>query len=104
MNTPIVGADLFTTVMSAADGRCHCTGQCGNSHHRTEGRCLKQHDGIRTRLIAAPADPTIPERVAAGLPAAALRAWCPPCFTAAQRIAARTRPIGPTGQSGLFDL
>ena len=102
MSTPIVGADLFAAVMDAAGGRCHCTGQCGQSHRKTEGRCLRQHDANRVRLIAAPADPATPELAAATLPASSLRAWCPACFTTARRLA---RPVeADTAQGGLFDL
>ncbi|MFJ4409225.1 hypothetical protein [Streptomyces sp. NPDC088910] len=104
MNTPIVGADLFTAVMAKAGWRCHCTGQCRQNHRRTEDRCPKWHDGNRVRLIAAPADPATPERAAATLPATALRAWCPPCFTAAQRAATRAQSATAASQGGLFDL
>jgi hypothetical protein len=102
MTTPIVGADLFRTVMDAAGGRCWCTGQCGQSHRRTEGRCNHHHDTGRVRLIAAPADPATPELAAAALPAAALRAWCPRCLTACRRTAHRTQ-APTTDQCSLFD-
>jgi hypothetical protein len=102
MSAPIVGADLFRTVVDAAGGRCHCTGQCGQSHRKTEGRCLRQHDSGGLRLIAAPADPATTELAAAALPASGLRAWCPACFTTARRLA---RPaVAGTAQGGLFDL
>lgn len=105
MSTPIVGADLFRTVINAAGGRCHCTGQCGQSHRKTEGRCLKQHDRGRVRLIAAPADPTATELAAVALPAAELRAWCPGCFAAAQRTARKaTTSVVTADQGSLFDL
>jgi len=105
MSTPIVGAALFRTVMNTAAWRCQCTGQCGHSHHRTEGRCLRQHDTHRVRLIAAPADPATTEREAVTLPAGSLRAWCPTCLTAAQRTARNAQVSWQTtGQCGLFDL
>lgn len=104
MTTPIVGADLFRTVMDAASGRCWCTGQCGQSHRKTDGRCFRQHSGS-VRLIAAPADPTVAELTAAALPAGALRAWCPACFTAARRTAQRAiTQVPPSDQRSLFDL
>ncbi|MYS22060.1 hypothetical protein GA0115240_137823 [Streptomyces sp. DvalAA-14] len=111
MSTPIVGAGLFRAVMDAAGGRCHCTGQCGQSHRRTEGRCGRLHDGYAAtrvgtvRLIAAPADPTIGDLAAAALPAAELRAWCPGCFTAARRTAqCAVTHIPSTDQCSLFDF
>jgi hypothetical protein len=105
MSAPIVGADLFRAVMDAAGGRCQCIGQCGQSHRRTESRCLKQHDVNRVRLIAAPADPATPEIAAAALSATALRAWCPACHTGTRRAAHRTAVAVPsTDQCGLFDL
>lgn len=111
MSTPIVGADLFAAVMDAAGGRCHCTGQCGQSHRKTEGRCHREHDGYggqhvgRVRLLAAPADPATTELAAAALPVSALRAWCPACFTAARRAAQRTAAAVPSkDQCSLFDL
>jgi hypothetical protein len=106
MSAPIVAADLFRTVVAAAGGRCWCTGQCGNTHRATEGRCIKTHDIAGVRLIAAPADPTTGECAAVGLPAAALRAWCPPCFSAAQRAArkAAAAAVSSSDQRGLFDI
>ncbi|WP_329370202.1 hypothetical protein OG896_29505 [Streptomyces sp. NBC_00669] len=105
MSTPIVGADLFRTVMDGAGGRCWCTGQCGQSHRKTEGRCLKRHGQGRVRLIAAPADPTVTERAAMGLPVSGLRAWCPTCHTGACRAVQRTAAAAPEpDQYGLFDL
>jgi hypothetical protein len=105
VSTPIVGADLFRAVMGADGWRCHCTGQCGQSHRRTEGRCLKQHDTNRVRLIAAPADLATGELAAVGLPVSGLRAWCPTCHTGACRAVQRTAAAAPEpDQYGLFDL
>ncbi|MEU2472056.1 hypothetical protein ABZ601_13260 [Streptomyces sp. NPDC012842] len=109
MSEPIVAAGLFRTVMDAAGGRCQCTGQCGQPHAKTDGRCPREHDayagkhGGPTRLMAAAADPSLTDHQAASLPAARLRAWCPGCFTAAQRT---THHIDEqhAEQSGLFDL
>jgi hypothetical protein len=105
VSTPIAGAALFAAVMAAAGGRCHCTGQCGQPHTTTEGRCLKTHDSGRVRLIAAPADPAVSERTAAALPANGLRAWCPACYGAAQRKSQIAQiSLQTTGQQGLFDV
>lgn len=105
MSAPIAGGALFAAVMAAAGGRCHCTGQCGNPHTRTEGRCLKTHDTGPVRLIAAPADPATSERDAVTLPASGLRAWCPACLTGAQRAATKaTARVLTTVQRSLFDL
>ncbi|MEU6959943.1 hypothetical protein [Streptomyces chrestomyceticus] len=107
---PIACADLFRAVMTAAGWRCQCTGQCGQPHAKTERRCPREHDsyvgkaGGWVRLVAAPADPTVPEQQAAAVPAARLRAWCPACLRAARKSAAvnAARPDGVQG--GLFDL
>lgn len=106
MSAPIVGATLFRTVVEAAGGRCWCTGQCGNPHRATEGRCIRTHDTAGVRLMAAPADPTVSELAAVGLPADALRAWCPTCFAVAQRAArkAAAAVVASSDQRGLFDI
>jgi hypothetical protein len=36
---PIIGADLWRQVVTAAFGRCVCSGQCGQSHKKYMGRC-----------------------------------------------------------------
>ncbi|MEU1228705.1 hypothetical protein [Streptomyces sp. NPDC005828] len=41
---------------------------------------------------------------AAALPASELRAWCPPCFTAARRAAQRATALPAADQGGLFYL
>ncbi|MFE9538503.1 hypothetical protein [Streptomyces sp. NPDC006691] len=104
---PIVGAAVFNTVMEAAGHRCQCTGQCGNAHVKGKGRCLREHDGYASKhrgpvhLLAAPADLTLSPVMAARVPLAGLRAWCPDCHIAARRIAQR-QPA--PEQAGLFDL
>lgn len=97
---PLACTDLFRAVMVTADWRCQCTGQCGNTHTRTEKRCPRTHGG-RVLLMAAPADPSTPDRAAAALPADALRAWCSNCHAASRRAATCTEPAR---QDGLFDL
>ncbi|MEV4993181.1 hypothetical protein [Streptomyces niveus] len=99
---PLAAAHLFRAVMTGANWRCQCTGACGQTHSRTEGRCPRYHGGT-VALMAAPADPTTPERVAVTLPARSLRAWCPTCFTAAQRRTAQSH-VPSAEQPGLFDL
>ncbi|WP_405822064.1 hypothetical protein OG705_19560 [Streptomyces sp. NBC_00838] len=99
---PLAAATLFRAVMTDANWRCQCAGTCGQTHSRTEGRCPRYHGG-RAPLMAAPADPSTPDRVAVTLPAKALRAWCPTCFTTAQRRTAQSRAPG-ADQPGLFDL
>ncbi|MCZ7415671.1 hypothetical protein [Streptomyces sp. WMMC897] len=109
MSEPIVYADQWRTVMTAARWRCQCTGACGNTHTKGGSRCPRQHDRHAgkhrspVRLLAAPADPGVPTVRAVALPVEALRAWCPDCLDAAHRTARRTAPTDPA-QSGLFDL
>ncbi|WP_077192469.1 hypothetical protein [Streptomyces lydicus] len=107
---PIAGARLFRAVMAAAGWRCQCTGECGQPHAQSEGRCPRQHDGYAgkhggpVRLMAALTDPTITSHQAVALPASELRAWCPSCLAAARRIAKQQTSIPTTDQCGLFDL
>ncbi|MFC9002697.1 hypothetical protein [Streptomyces microflavus] len=108
MSEPIVAVDLFRTVMAAAGGRCQCTGQCGQPHAKSSGRCSREHDsyagkhGGPVRLMAAAADPALTDREAAALPADRLRAWCPGCFTDTRRSRRTAEPAAEQG--GLFDL
>ncbi|MFF4228006.1 hypothetical protein [Streptomyces sp. NPDC001820] len=111
MSEPIVVADLFRAVMVAAGWRCQCDGECGQTHSKGDGRCIREHDKYAgkhsgpVRLMAAATDPLTPDRQAAALPAASLWAWCPQCFTGARRIAKRQNSPAPTtDQCGLFDL
>jgi hypothetical protein len=105
---PLAAVDVWRPVMEAAGYRCQCTGQCGNEHAKTEGRCAREHDGYtskhghRVRLMAAPVDPLTQHSVAVTLPPGELRAWCPECHTAAAR---RARTAVPAEDApGLFDL
>ncbi|MEU8825896.1 hypothetical protein [Streptomyces sp. NPDC048636] len=111
MTEPIVYAAAWRPVMETAGYRCQCTGQCGNPHTKAKGRCPREHDQHASkhrgpvRLLAAPANPLTPARVAAGIPATDLRAWCPDCHDATRRAAQRAARTGPDfGQGGLFDL
>ncbi|MFH8404481.1 hypothetical protein ACH4FX_06855 [Streptomyces sp. NPDC018019] len=36
---PIACAQLFRAVMMCAAWRCQCTGQCGQPHAKSQGRC-----------------------------------------------------------------
>ncbi|MFD9814483.1 hypothetical protein [Streptomyces sp. NPDC059080] len=109
MSEPIAYADLWRPVMEAAGWRCWCTGQCGTPHRKSDGRCPRTHDGYTSkhggwvRLIAAPADPSVPPLAAAQLPPADLRAWCPACHTGATRAHRKTH-TAPPQTDGLFDL
>ncbi|WP_405743201.1 hypothetical protein [Streptomyces sp. NBC_01525] len=56
------------------------------------------------RLIAAPADPSLPPLAAAQLGPGDLRAWCPACHTGATRAHRKTIHTAPPQADGLFDL
>lgn len=71
MRLPIVGAEVWRLVMSAAGYQCQCSGRCGKTH-----ACDRRAVPGQPPLVVAPADPTIPAVVAAALPASDLRAWC----------------------------
>ncbi|MEU4964981.1 hypothetical protein [Streptomyces smyrnaeus] len=111
MSEPIAFAALWRAVMWAAGYRCQCTGECGNPHKKSEGRCPREHDQCASKqrgpvhLTAAPTDLTQGTQTASRLPVSALRAWCPDCHDAARRAAARTarRQTDPA-QAELFDL
>src|SRR5690606_24835702 len=108
VSEPIVYADTWRRVMEAAGWRCQCTGQCGNTHTKTEHRCGREHDqygrGGVVRLTAAPADPSTDPLAAARLPVGELRAWCSPCRTQAARAERRTSQQAPDTGQLLFDL
>ncbi|MFG3254947.1 hypothetical protein [Streptomyces sp. NPDC048172] len=111
MSEPIAYADLWRAVMEAAGFRCQCTGECGNKHAKSRGRCPREHDQHASRhrgpvrLTAAPANPATGARAAAQLPVSALRAWCPDCHDAARRAVSReTRSAADPAQNALFDL
>ncbi|MBA4861728.1 hypothetical protein H1V43_10085 [Streptomyces sp. PSKA54] len=108
MSEPLAAIDTWRPVMEAAGYRCQCAGECGNPHAKSEGRCPRVHDtytskrGHRVRLMAAPADPLTPPRIAVTLPVEELLAWCAECFTAASRTARHTAPV--PDAPGLFEL
>ncbi|AIV35984.1 hypothetical protein [Streptomyces sp. CCM_MD2014] len=108
MSEPLAAVGTWRPVMEAAGHRCQCSGQCGNEHAKTDGRCPRKHDGYtskhghRVRLMAAPADPLTPPVKAVTLPPGELWAWCPECHTAAARRARTTTPVDDA--PGLFDL
>ncbi|WP_435057222.1 hypothetical protein [Streptomyces sp. bgisy060] len=110
MSEPLGAAGVWRPVIEAAGYRCQCTGQCGNPHAKTEGRCPREHDqhASKTRgpvhLVAAPPDPLTSPLAAARMPLTALQAWCPDCHTAARRIANRTAARGTGDEFTLFDL
>jgi hypothetical protein len=102
---PLVGADLWSAVITAADGRCQCQGACGRRHTpvgvRTPGvqyRCEATRD-----LIAAPPDPATRWHEAAATPAGGLIAWCPRCHTAAVAAVRSAARNAPAQGEGLFD-
>jgi hypothetical protein len=108
---PIVGAERWRQVMSAAGYRCQCEGACGSRHtptgQRTPGvqhRCARVSAPGQAPLVAAPASPTVPAVVAAALPASGLRAWCPSCFGGAAAVARRVGRNAPEPTDDLFDV
>jgi len=108
---PIVGAELWSAVMSAAGYRCQCEGVCGSRHtpigQRTAGvqhRCSRTAAPGAPPSVVAPVEPTVPACVAAALPAEDLRAWCPRCFTGATLAARRAERNAPESTEDLFDV
>ncbi|MET8703626.1 hypothetical protein ABZW10_32965 [Kitasatospora sp. NPDC004723] len=79
---PRIGGPLLDRVAARCERRCACTGRCGNRHTASGGRCEREHRAGRP-LIAAPADPSMPDAEAARLPVEQLLAWCGDCLAKA---------------------
>jgi hypothetical protein len=102
----------WQAVIDAAAGICQCAGACGNQHTRTGLRCDAAQDAYRKgsgwiRLIAAPADLTLPALQAAAVPTDQLKAWCPKCYQGArrrQRAHDAERQRRQAAPEGLFEL
>lgn len=85
---------VWVEVITRADWRCECAGECGRTHKSTGYRCGQRQDWMevdasRAVLLVAPRDLTVPDHAAWRLPAAELAARCGPCLDAARRSAAR---------------
>ena len=72
---PIVAADLWREVVSAAARRCVCSGQCGRRHKEGMGRCLAEDSPVAP-LHAVPRSA---ELAGPRLTAADLEALCDGC-------------------------
>lgn len=73
---------VWVQVVTNADGQCQCeTRKCHTPAARD--RCKATSPGVR--LVAAPADPLVPEWAAWRVPVEGLSAWCPSCLAAARR-------------------
>ncbi|MEV5880726.1 hypothetical protein AB0L75_42450 [Streptomyces sp. NPDC052101] len=93
-DSPIFGgAGGWAVVVDRAGRQCECSGQCGATHRKTEGRCDATHGGYAgkgcppVRLEVAPEDPSVPEHTAARMTPDQLMAWCPKCRAGAARKA-----------------
>lgn len=104
---PLVCADAWSAVMTAAGHRCTCTGACGQKHTIGGGQCDATNGRAGTRpLIASPADPARGLTVAAAA-AAPLAAWCQDCWGKALGAARRRADLvaaAATTTDALFDL
>ncbi|MFJ5883249.1 hypothetical protein [Kitasatospora cineracea] len=111
---PIVGADLWQAVTTAAGMRCQCSGTCGSKHTAGGGRCERIHGGWSgkhggiLRLLVAPTDPAdllLPAHRAAALAPGQLSAWCPACHHGAHAAARKAQQdTVPAAPDALFDL
>ena len=90
---PVGELPLWEAVMQTARHCCQCTGQCGQTHSKSRGRCEREHGAFASKrggsvlLLAAPADPadmTLPAHKLAALPARRLAAWCTACHDGAR--------------------
>lgn len=89
MNAPIAASETWTQVMDRAGHRCQCTWRRHPAHRgEQDGRCERTTSG--TQLSAGPLDPgPHPDRTIAAVPAEEMRAWCPPCWDEAAKVARR---------------
>jgi hypothetical protein len=111
---PIFGnANGWADVTKRAGEVCECSGQCGTTHRKTEGRCDARHGAYGgkgcppVRLEVAPEDPTIPEHIAARMTADQLMAWCAKCRAGAVNKAkgpARGKKAPPPQSDALFAI
>ena len=89
-------ASWSRVVVDRAGSQCECTGGCGATHSRTQGRCPRRHGGWHnrreTRLILAPRRPLTPLAQAVALPDAELMAECEECLKGAEKLARAPRP------------
>jgi hypothetical protein len=79
---------------------CECTGECGRSHTKTEGRCGTAHSTAH-QLAAVGPDPLA--TLSQAVTAADLVALCAPCETAVRRAARAARDDAAAAQPDLFD-
>ncbi|MGX9228027.1 hypothetical protein ACWV95_20755 [Streptomyces albus] len=99
MSEPIAYAAVWRAVMQAAGYRCQCTGQCGNPHKNSSGRCPREHDQCASKrrgpvhLAAAPADLSQGQRMAAALPPVRYTPGVPTATTPPDG----PRPVPPAG-------
>jgi len=90
--TPRVAAPVLVQVVTRAGHQCECTGR---GCHGRSGRC--ERTWPTHRLVAAPADVTVPVHASWRVPPAALAAWCGRCLDAAR--AAGRRDATAAGQA-----
>jgi len=109
---PIVGAELWRRVMSAAEYRCECFGSCGSKHTPLAGPraagggqrvCARPMVPGGVPLVVAPVDPAVSAYEAAAMPETELVAWCARCYSGAVAIARRSAKAAPEPTAGLFD-
>jgi len=101
---PIAVTAAWRSVVADAGERCSCTGPCGNSHRRTDGRCPRTLS-VTVRLYVAPADPSVPVSEAHRTPVGEMAAWCGGCLDDARRRNVSPAATGvPADVGELFDV
>jgi hypothetical protein len=100
MKPATVAVPVLVRVVTAAGGRCECTGR--GCHSTKEARC--PHESPAWRLTAAPRDLSGPAFAAWRVPVEQLAAWCSPCLDHGQRLAARARAAAAPMTGDLLDL
>ena len=91
---PVVQSKVWLEVMSRADWRCQCIGQCGRSRGHISGDERCQHEASVFQLAVASLEPGVSEVAACRVNAEYLRAWCEPCLDATVRAMRAARRAG----------
>jgi hypothetical protein len=82
---------VWVEVITRAESQCQC--ERVRCHVPARGRCKVTTSGHQ--LVAAPADPAIPDYAAWRLSPVLLSAWCEPCLRSARRAAVGPLAAGP---------
>jgi hypothetical protein len=98
---PMIGAATWQAAMLAAGWQCECTGECGKTHAKTQGRCGVAHGSAHPLAVVA-ADPAATLRAAVS--GTDLVALCASCQTAIKRAATKAAEAAAAARTDQLDL